>query len=62
MDELEIMLNDFADDTPPFGMDRPAHRLMMEAMCREQYAQHLVDRPTDPNTLFADFEAIAAAT
>ena len=61
MDELEIMLSDFAGDTPPFGMASPAHRLMMEAMCREQHAQHLVDRPANPNTLFADFEAIAAA-
>ena len=61
MQELEIMLGTFAGDTPPFGMDKPAHRVMMEAMCREQHAQGLVDRPADPNTLFADFERIVAA-
>jgi 4,5-dihydroxyphthalate decarboxylase len=61
MDELETMLTVFAGDTPPFGVDSPAHRLMMEAMCREQFAQALVDKPADPATLFTDFVAIAAA-
>lgn len=62
MVELETMLGAFARDTPPFGMESPAHRLMLEAMCREQHAQRLVAQPANPDDLFADFSAIAAAS
>ena len=61
MDELETMLGEFAADTPPFGMEPPAHQRMVAAMCQEQHAQHLVDRPANPEDLFAGFAAIAAA-
>jgi 4,5-dihydroxyphthalate decarboxylase len=62
MDELETMLGVFAHDTPPFGMESPAHRLMLETMCQEQYAQRLVARPAKPADLFADFAEIAATS
>lgn len=61
MDELETMLGAFAPDTPPFGLESPAHRLMLETMCREQYAQRLVARPANPVDLFAGFAELAAA-
>ena len=61
MEEMETMLHDFAGHTPPFGMDLPAHRAMMKVMCEEHFQQGLVTTPADPASLFADFEAIAAA-
>jgi len=34
---------------------------MLETMCKEQYAQRLVDRPANPADLFTGFTEIAAA-
>jgi 4,5-dihydroxyphthalate decarboxylase len=62
MDELEVQLaGDFAGDTPPFGMESPAHQRMVAAICEEQYAQKLVERAANPSDLFARFDAIRAA-
>lgn len=61
MGELETMLRDFADDTPPFGMESPAHRRMIAALCREQQAQGLVETAADPDALFSGFEALRRA-
>jgi 4,5-dihydroxyphthalate decarboxylase len=56
MAELETLLGDFAEDTPPFGLGTDAHRRMVTAMCQEQEAQGLIARACDPEALFADFE------
>lgn len=60
--EIETMLADFADDTPPFGSAAPATRRMLEVMCREQFAQGLVRSAADPQRLFAEFEAMLPAS
>ena len=55
MAEVETMAFEFAGDTPPFGVSSPGHRRMLSAICAEQQAQHLVERPADPEALFSDF-------
>ncbi|QDC02331.1 nitrate ABC transporter substrate-binding protein [Mesorhizobium sp. 8] len=59
--EVETMLADFADDTPPFGHTSPATRRMLAVMCQEQVAQGLVQSSADPDQLFRDFEAMLSA-
>ena len=58
MDDFEIMLRDFAGDTPPFGMETAAHQKMVAAMCHEQHAQGLVASPARPDDLFAGFNEV----
>lgn len=58
--EVETMLADFAEDTPPFGSTGPATRRMLATMCREQFEQGLVETPAKPEQLFAEFEAMLA--
>lgn len=56
--EIEAMLADFADDTPPFGTHHPATLKMLETMCHEQFAQGLVASPANPASLFSEFEGM----
>ncbi len=58
MHELETMYRDYPEDTPPFGTESAAHRKMLATMCHEQHAQGLVDKPADPQKLFAAFNAL----
>lgn len=60
MAELETLLGEFAADTPPFGMESPAHQRMVATICREQHAQRLVEKAANPADLFARFEEIRA--
>jgi 4,5-dihydroxyphthalate decarboxylase len=62
MDDFEIMLRDFAGDTPPFGMESPAHQKMVATMCHEQHAQGLVAKPARPEDLFAAFDELRRRT
>ena len=59
--EIETMLADFAEDTPPFGCHQTATRQMLATMCHEQFVQGLVRSPADPDALFSDFEAMSDA-
>ncbi|GAA0613560.1 ABC transporter substrate-binding protein [Paenochrobactrum glaciei] len=59
--EIESMIKDFPEDTPPFGCHQDAHKKMLAVMCHEQYAQGIVQKPADPLKLFADFEAFLKA-
>lgn len=43
-------------DFSPYGYRE--NRPMVEAFCREQHAQGLIEEPLDPDTLFADFERL----
>jgi 4,5-dihydroxyphthalate decarboxylase len=61
MADFETMLHDFAGDTPPFGMESPAHQKMVAAMCHEQHAQGLVAKPARPEELFAGFNELHRA-
>lgn len=58
IEELETMYRDFGADTPPFGTESAAHRTMLATMCFEQHAQGLVQKPADPQRLFAAFDAL----
>ena len=58
MSDLETMLFDFPEDTPPFGVESAAHKRMIETICNEQLAQKLVERAANPNDLFAAFTTI----
>jgi 4,5-dihydroxyphthalate decarboxylase len=59
--EMETLLRDFSEDTPPFGMDSPAHQRMVATLCHEQHAQGLVETPARPAELFAEFSKLAAS-
>lgn len=59
--EIETMIADFPDDTPPFGIEHESTRRMLAAMCHEQLAQGLVKSSADPNSLFAEFDAMLKA-
>ncbi len=61
MSELETMLRDFPEDTPPFGIESAAHQRMLAVMCKEQEAQGLVPKAADPKSLFQGFEALQRA-
>ncbi len=58
MVDLETQALEFAEDTPPFGLESKAHQRMLRAICEEQHAQHLVEKPARPEELFAQFTAI----
>ena len=58
MDDFEMILREFPEDTSPFGMESPSHRKMVATVCDEQYAQKLVDKPARPEDLFAGFETL----
>lgn len=59
--EIETMLADFSEDTPPFGSRQAATKRMLATMCHEQVAQGLVNAPAEPDSLFAEFEAMLQA-
>lgn len=54
--EVETFLRDFSDEMPPYGMESPAHRKMVAAICEEQFAQKLVPQAADPARLFSIFD------
>ena len=58
MSDLETMLFDFPEDTPPFSVESVAHKRMIETICKEQLAQKLVERAANPNDLLAAFTTI----
>jgi 4,5-dihydroxyphthalate decarboxylase len=59
--ELEVLLRDFPQDMPPFGMESAAHQKLVATICHEQYAQKLVASPANPLDLFRGFEALRRA-
>lgn len=58
MDEIETMIREFPQDTPPFGTGQEAHKRMLATICNEQFVQGLIPRAAQPEDLFADFERI----
>jgi 4,5-dihydroxyphthalate decarboxylase len=55
--ELEETAALLGEDWQPYGVE--PNRAMLEAFCNEQLAQGLVTEPLNPDTAFADFQAIA---
>lgn len=55
---VESFIQDFRDEMPPYGTESPAHRRMLEDVCREQYEQKLVPAAADPEALFAGFNGL----
>jgi 4,5-dihydroxyphthalate decarboxylase len=45
-------------DWQPGGVRANAH--IIRALCDEELAQRLIDKPLDPEAVFADFDAILA--
>jgi 4,5-dihydroxyphthalate decarboxylase len=54
MEETAALLG---EDWQPYGIE--SNREMLTAFCEEQRAQGLVSEPLDPDSAFADYEAIA---
>ena len=44
------------EDWQPYGVVR--NRKVIAALCEEQYAQGLVEKPFDPSKAFVDFERL----
>ena len=57
--DLEQTAAIFGDDWQPNGVE--PNRRMLADFCAEQLAQGLVTTPLDPDTAFADFQAVAQA-
>jgi 4,5-dihydroxyphthalate decarboxylase len=55
--ELEETAALLGEDWQPYGIE--PNRAMLATFCEEQLAQGLVSRPLDPDTAFADYQAIA---
>ncbi len=47
------------EDWQPYGVE--PNRRMLATFCDEQLAQGLVSEPLNPDTAFADFQAVAGA-
>lgn len=56
--ELEETAALLGEDWQPYGIE--PNRAMLATFCGEQLAQGLVSEPLDPDTAFADYQAIAA--
>lgn len=56
--QVEIMLSDFAEEMPPYGLESEGNRKMIAYMCKEQYEQGLVPRQADPEDLFRAFNKL----
>lgn len=56
--QVEIMLSDFADEMPPYGMESEAHRKLAAYMCKEQFEQGLVPEQAEPTLLFKRFDEL----
>jgi 4,5-dihydroxyphthalate decarboxylase len=60
IEEAETLAKRFPDDLMPFGTKSPSHRHMLASMCVEQLQQKLVAKAANPESLFAEFNQIAA--
>ena len=56
LSDLEETAELFGDDWRPYGVG--PNRRMIERLCEEELAQELVDRPIDPDSVFAEFERL----
>lgn len=54
--ELEETANLLGEDWQPYGVE--PNRTMLKTFCEEQLAQGLVTTPLDPDSAFADFQAL----
>lgn len=54
--EIEDTVELMGEDWRPNGV--AANQPMIAALCEEEYAQALVERPIDPTSVFAEFEAV----
>jgi 4,5-dihydroxyphthalate decarboxylase len=54
--DIEEARKHVGDDWQPYGV--AANRKVIAALCEEQYAQGLVEKPFDPSKAFADFERL----
>jgi 4,5-dihydroxyphthalate decarboxylase len=59
LQELEETAALLGEDWQPYGVE--PNRQMLATFCDEQLAQGLVSEPLNPDTAFADFQAIAGA-
>jgi len=59
--QVEIMLRDFADEMPPYGLESEAHRKLAAYICKEQFEQGLVPEQADPGQLFKAFQNLTHA-
>ncbi len=54
--DIEEAMSIIGPDWHPSGVE--ANRKMIQALCEEEYAQHLVRQPIDSKMAFADFESV----
>jgi len=54
--EIEETMAHLGADWQPSGVS--PNRRVIEALCEEEYAQGLVDRPLDPSVVFEEFDAV----
>jgi 4,5-dihydroxyphthalate decarboxylase len=58
LDDLEAQARVMGDGFEPYGVRTPDNRRMIARFCEEQHAQALIPRPLDPDSVFAEFEAL----
>lgn len=56
LDDIEQATALFGQDWRPNGVE--ANRRAIEVLCEEELAQGMIDKPLDPASVFADFEAV----
>jgi 4,5-dihydroxyphthalate decarboxylase len=55
---VEDFIRNFPEEIPPYGTQSPAHRRLLDEICKEQYEQKLVKQAAKPGDLFAFFDAL----
>jgi 4,5-dihydroxyphthalate decarboxylase len=58
LEDLEAQASLMGPRFQPYGLDAE-NRRMVARFCEEQHAQGLIPRPLDPDSVFAEFEALA---
>ena len=58
LEDLEAQARLMGPRFEPYGLGA-GNRRMVARFCEEQHAQGLIPRPLDPESVFAEFEALA---
>ena len=59
LEDLEAQARVMGRGFDPYGVRSADNRHMVARFCEEQHAQGLIPRPLDPDSVFAEFEALA---